>query len=81
MVDIGLRQPAHVPQTFLQKEKGRLVLIVAKFADDLKAAGDGDRVKKFMEKFDRRFKFGDVKHGPGKYASLVSTLLKMATEI
>lgn len=66
MLEIGLTQSAHVPQLFYQKYNGRLVLIVAKVLDDLKAAGEGDRVKQFFKEIDRRFKFGDVKHGPGK---------------
>ena len=32
--------------------------------DDRKAAGEGDPVKRFFDEFDRKFKFGDVKHGP-----------------
>lgn len=43
-----------------------MVLLVTKGVDDLKAADEGDRVKNFFDEFDRRFKFGDVKHGPGK---------------
>lgn len=66
MYEIGLQQSTHVPQLFFQKENGRLVLIVAKIVDDLKIAGEGERPKWFLEKFDKKFKFGDVNHGPGK---------------
>lgn len=66
MFDIGLVQSTHVPQLFFQNENGRLVLIVAKIVDDLKVAGEGDRAKLFLDKFDKKFKFGNVNHGPGK---------------
>lgn len=66
MFDLGLTQSVHVPQLFYRIENGRLVLIVAEIVDDLKGAGEGDRVKTFMAEFDRRFKFGDIMQGPGK---------------
>lgn len=66
MHDIGLTQSPHVPQLFYKKENGRLVLIVAKIVDHLKIAGEVNRSQKFIEQFDRRFKFGYVNHGPGK---------------
>ena len=66
MLDIRLQQSSHVPQLFFEKENGRLVLIIAKIVDDLKIAGEDNCVQHFIEEFDKRFRFGDVKHGPGK---------------
>lgn len=65
MLDILLRWFTHVPQPLYRKEDGRLVLIVAKVKGDLKSAGEADRVEHFVKEFNSRFKFGDVKHGPG----------------
>lgn len=66
MLDIGLRLSTHATQLFYRKEDGRLVLIVARIVEDLKAAGEAGRVEHFMKELTRRFKFGDVKHAPGK---------------
>ena len=66
MLDLGLQQSSPIPQLFFKKEGGRLVLLVAKIVDDLKVAGEGNRAELFLEAFDKKFKFGNVNHGPGK---------------
>ena len=62
----GLVQSKHIPQLFFKKEAGKLVLVVAKIVDDLKAAGIEQRATVFLDAFDSRFKVGTVNHGPGK---------------
>lgn len=66
MLEIGLKPSSRVPQLFYKMKNEKLVLIVAKIVDDLKAAGEDNRAKEFMDKFDKTFKFGDIKHVPGK---------------
>ena len=34
--------------------------------DDLKVPGEGNRAQDFITEFDKKFKFGDVNHGPGE---------------
>ena len=62
----GLVQSKHIPQLLFKKEAGKLVLVVAKIVDDLKAAGIGQSAKVFVDAFDSRFNLGTVNHGPGK---------------
>ena len=68
MLDIGLQHSAHVPPRFVQKEKGILVLIVAKIVDDLKLQLKTTVSNIFIETFDKRSKRDDVKHGVEKLA-------------
>ena len=59
-------QVKHVLQLFFKREKGKLVLVVAKIVDDMKVTGLGMRAKKFLDEFDRCFKLGTVNSGPVK---------------
>lgn len=61
-----MSQTKYVTHLSYQKENGRSVLIVAKVVENLMAAGEKDLFKTFIENFDTRFKFGEVKHGTGK---------------
>lgn len=57
MLDIGLTHSEHIQQLFYQEENKKLVLIVAKFVDEKKAAGVGESVQNFITEFDKSFKF------------------------
>ena len=69
MFDLSLTQSRFIPQLFYRKEGRKLVLIVAKIVDDLKAAGSGNYAKSFIERFNENFHLGTVNHGPGKLRS------------
>ncbi len=66
MFQLGLTQSKFIPQLFYKKEGGKLVLIVAKIVDDLKAAGVGNNAKNFLENFHKVFNLGTINHGPGR---------------
>lgn len=66
MVSLGFSQFKYIPQLFYKKRNGKLILIMAKIVDDLKAAGCDDNVTLFLRYFDKIYKFGDINHGPGK---------------
>lgn len=53
--NMSLKQCKQVPQLFRYKMEGRLVLIVAKLVNDLKAAGGGDNTFTFTKKFNESF--------------------------
>lgn len=66
MVHIALQRSLQVPQLFYKHENGKLVLVVAKIVDDIKAGGEGDGTWAFIDEFDERFMLGTVSYGPGK---------------
>lgn len=66
MYQLGLVQSKFISQLFFKIAGGKLVLVVAKIFDDLKAAGIGDNAKEFLEGFHQRFALGTFNHGPGK---------------
>lgn len=59
------------------RKKCQLVMVFAKTVDDIRTAGTREHAMNFIEIFDDRFKLSTVSSGPGKYACLVRTQLKM----
>lgn len=66
MVKLGLSQSRYIIQLIHKREGGKLVLVVAKIADDPKAAETEEMAQDFIEEFNKTFKLGGVNHGPGK---------------
>ena len=55
-----------MPQLLFRLENGKLVLIVAKIVDDIKAAGEGENAKLFIKSFNKNFELGTISSGPGR---------------
>ncbi len=66
LLKMGLTQSINVPQLFYKKENGKLTLILAKVVDDIIAAGVGNSAIQALNEFDKTFKLGEIKSGPGK---------------
>lgn len=66
LTDLDLTQCHQIPQPFYKQQNGKLVLIVAKIVDDIKAASIGHNSKKSIESFEISFKLGTVSNGSDK---------------
>lgn len=62
--DIGFQQIPVVPQLFMLRRNGKLVVVLAKFVDDILLTGVPEIVKEVIERFNKRFKLGNTCHGP-----------------
>lgn len=76
LVSLGLLQVPYIPQLFYLKKKGLLVLLLSKIMDDFLVTGRKAEVDSFLTKFDARFKFGTVVHGPGHVRSFGLNILQ-----
>lgn len=50
---------------FIEKN-GNVILIVAKIIDDMKAAGESDMARRFMDSFNKKFQIESISSGPEK---------------
>ena len=66
LLDLGLQRVIDVPQLFYAMSDGKLSVVVAKIVDDILATGENNAVDQLLERFNSKFKFGTVIHGPGR---------------
>lgn len=64
---LGLIQSSAIPQLFIHLEiDGALDIVVIKMVDGILSTGEDEALKSFADAFGRRFKLGEISHGPGK---------------